>query len=73
MVYIELEKIKTDWMQLLQNALAGQEVVILQDDQPVLKITRVGEPRRYRGSAKGQIIMADDFDEPLAEFAEYVA
>lgn len=73
MVYIELEKIKTNWMQLLQDALAGQEVVILQNDHPVLKITRVGESRRHRGSAKGQIAMADDFDEPLAEFVEYMA
>lgn len=73
MVYVELEKIKSNWMQLLQNALAGQDVVILQDDQPILKISRVGEPRRHRGSAKGQIVMSDDFDEPLEDFAEYRA
>jgi hypothetical protein len=32
------------------------------------------KPRKKRkaGSAKGEIIMADDFDAPLEDFAEYM-
>jgi len=32
------------------------------------------EPRKKRkaGSAKGKYVMADDFDEPLEDFAEYM-
>lgn len=26
----------------------------------------------YFGNAKGEVIMSDDFDEPLADFAEYM-
>lgn len=30
------------------------------------------KPKPTFGSAKGQIVMSDDFDEPLAEFADYM-
>jgi hypothetical protein len=30
------------------------------------------KPNRQPGSAKGLIWMSDDFDEPLAEFKEYM-
>lgn len=53
--------------------LDGDEVVITQDNQPILKIVRVNQPkkRRQSGSAKGQIWMSDDFDAPLEEFRDY--
>lgn len=73
MVYIELEKVKTNWVRLMENALAGEEIVITQNNKPVLKITRIGQPRRRRGSAKGQIKMSEDFDAPIEDFAEYLA
>lgn len=28
--------------------------------------------KRHAGSAKGEIFMSDDFDEPLEDFAEYM-
>jgi translation initiation factor 2 beta subunit (eIF-2beta)/eIF-5 len=35
---------------------------------------KVEKPRKKRkaGSAKGEIFMAEDFDEPLEDFAEYM-
>ncbi|MCL4869979.1 MAG: DUF2281 domain-containing protein [Anaerolineae bacterium] len=57
---------------LNKNALAGEEIVITRDDQPGLKITRINQPGRRRGSAKGQIKMSEDFDAPLVDFAEYM-
>ena len=62
--------------ELVQRALAGEDVVITRDDdQPLLRLTPVAaSPQRTRqpGSAKGQITwMAPDFEAPLDDFAEY--
>lgn len=73
MQQIELDKAQAQLASLFQTALAGEEIVITQNDQPVLKLVPVlaAQPRRQSGSAKGLLTMADDFDEPLADFAEY--
>ena len=62
--------------ELVQRALAGEDVVITRDDdQPLLRLTPVASgSRRARqpGSAKCLITwMAPDFDAPLDDFAEY--
>jgi antitoxin (DNA-binding transcriptional repressor) of toxin-antitoxin stability system len=60
--------------QLLQSALQGEEIIITRDDQPILKLVQFSltQKRRQRGTAKGQIWMAPDFDEPLEDFKEYM-
>lgn len=75
MYQIELEKAKAQIERLLQTALDGEEVVITQNEQPVLKLVSISsaKSRRQSGSAKGLITMSDDFDEPLEDFAEYMA
>ena len=74
MYQIELEKAKAQIEKLLQTALDGEEVVITQNEQPVLKLVSIASPksRRQSGSAKGLITLSDDFDEPLEDFAEYM-
>ncbi len=68
--------------ELAKAALRGEEVLITTDsegNERVLKLVAiphvagqpVGEKRQF-GSAKGQIWMSDDFDEPLEEFEEQV-
>jgi prevent-host-death family protein len=74
MYEIELEKAKEQIESLLQAALEGEEIVITQNEQPVVKLLPVAraKPRPQFGSAKGLITMSDDFDEPLEEFEEYM-
>lgn len=36
------------------------------------KVPKFGIAKRQAGSAKGQIKMSDDFDEPLDEFKDYM-
>lgn len=74
MQQIELDQVQTQLSQILQKALAGEEVLITQADQPILKLVRVATapPRRKRGSAKGQIRIAPDFDAPLDDFQAYM-
>ncbi len=66
---------KTNLSKLIRLALAGEEVIIARGDVPVVKLTPLPEakPLRQLGIAEGFVIyMADDFDAPLEEFAEYM-
>lgn len=74
MYRIELERAKAEIESVLQTALDGEEIVITQNEQPVLKLVPIpaAKPRRRSGSAKGLITISDDFDEPLEDFAEYM-
>jgi antitoxin (DNA-binding transcriptional repressor) of toxin-antitoxin stability system len=60
--------------ELIAAANRGEEVVIRDGDQAPVKLVPVSAPRgpRKAGSAKGKIIMADDFDAPLEDFKEYM-
>lgn len=71
---IELNEAKRQLGALIDVALSGEEVLITQDQQPVLKLVRVTQPagRRKAGSAKGLIKLASDFDAPLEEFRPYM-
>jgi antitoxin (DNA-binding transcriptional repressor) of toxin-antitoxin stability system len=71
---IDLNEAKRHLVDIIDVALGGEEVVITQDDQPVLKLVRVVAPkvRRKAGSAKGLITMASDFDSPLEDFRAYM-
>lgn len=74
MYEIELEKARGQLERVLQTALDGEEVVIMQNQEAVLKLVPVprSNGRRKAGSAKGLISMAEDFDEPLEDFKEYM-
>ncbi len=62
---------------LIEAALRGEEVVITTDSAQHQRIVRLVAdqsskrrlPREF-GSAKGMLVVPDDFDEPLEEFAE---
>lgn len=71
---IEIDEAKKQVESLLQAALDGDEVIITQNSEPVLKLVRVSQSkkRRQSGTAKGLIKIADDFDEPLEDFREYM-
>jgi antitoxin (DNA-binding transcriptional repressor) of toxin-antitoxin stability system len=67
---------------LVQAAIDGEEVILLNGDRPAIKLVPLAEPLcnriesvkhdRKPGSAKGLIWISDDFDEPLEEFKEYL-
>ena len=59
---------------LIEAALNGEEIIIIKDNQPVVKLTPVLPVKRRRqpGSAKGLITISDDFDAPLEDFQDYM-
>jgi antitoxin (DNA-binding transcriptional repressor) of toxin-antitoxin stability system len=71
---VNIEEAKTHLLDLIDAAVNGEEVVIAKDEQHLVKLVPVSRarPRPQFGSAKGLITMADDFDEPLEDFAEYM-
>lgn len=68
MVTVTLEQAKTQLPHLVAEVLRGEEVVILQDDRPAVKLVQADRPGY--GSLRGQVHMADDFDAPLDDFAD---
>ena len=71
MYEIDLKEAKAQANRLLESALEGEEVVITRDDKPIVRLVPVNGVRRHSGSAKGQVSMSEDFDQPLEDFAEY--
>jgi antitoxin (DNA-binding transcriptional repressor) of toxin-antitoxin stability system len=73
MTQVELQQAKDQFLELIELAASGEEIIISKDKQPFVKLSPVGRRKKQRqfGSAKGMIIMADDFDEPLEDFEEY--
>ncbi|MFZ0705692.1 MAG: type II toxin-antitoxin system Phd/YefM family antitoxin [Candidatus Korobacteraceae bacterium] len=63
---------KTHFSKLLARVEAGEEVVIAKAGKPVAKIVPIQgkkAPRRL-GTAKGEFVVPDDFDEPLPKEIE---
>lgn len=56
---------KTNLSQLVNQALAGEDVVIAKAGKPVVKLVPYVTEKKPRtfGKFKGQITIADDFDE----------
>ena len=71
---VELKEVKDKLSTLIDTALSGEEVLITEGHQPVLKLVRVTQPAgpRKAGSAKGLIKLAADFDAPLEDFRPYM-
>lgn len=64
---VNVHQAKTHLSDLLNKALAGEEVIIAKAGKPLAKIVRIERARAQRvfGQHRGQIWIADDFDTPL--------
>ena len=66
---VDVHEAETGLSRLLELALAGDEVIIMRSGVPVVRLTPVplAARRRELGTAKGEIFISDDFDDPLPE------
>jgi antitoxin (DNA-binding transcriptional repressor) of toxin-antitoxin stability system len=73
MLQISVDKAQSGLLDLINAAIRGERVWIVIDKQQAVELVPTQRPIRHRqfGSAKGLITMADDFDAPLPDFAEY--
>jgi len=71
---VNIHEAKTHLSKLIQEAIAGEDVIIAKDNKPVVKLVVLNNQKHQRqlGTAKGKISMTDDFDEPLDDFAAYM-
>ena len=81
MTSVPLEEASLQLSQLIRAVINGEEVVITQNDHPVVKLMTLEQPEPAQkerphpkfGSGKGLLLyMAPDFDEPLEDFKEYM-
>ena len=75
MTQVTIHEAKTNLSKLLALVEAGEEVIIARRSTPIAKLTALPKPQQSRciGGAPGFLVyMADDFDEPLEDFADYM-
>ncbi len=72
---VNIHQAKSQLSKLIERALAGEEVIIARNSKPVVRLEVLPEARRKRklGALKGLVkYMADDFEEPLEDFKDYM-
>ena len=73
MTEVGMHEAKTKLSQLVERAEHGEEVVITRNGKPVVKLTPVAIPASLssvRGAWRGQVRIADDFDQLPDDIAE---
>lgn len=74
MIQVNIHEAKTHLSRLIAKVIAGEEIIIAKGNKPVVKLVQFKTSKQTRklGSAKGQIQIAPDFDEPLDDFKDYM-
>jgi len=69
---VNIHEAKTHLSRLLERVAMGEEVIIAKAGKPVAKLVPVKEARRkfQFGSAKGEFVVPDDFNDPLPKEIE---
>jgi prevent-host-death family protein len=67
MTTIHIYEAKTQLSKLVEQAAAGEDVIIARGGKPVARLTRLQPPRRKLrfGLLKGKVKLSADFDAPL--------
>jgi len=71
MTIVNVHEAKTHLSRLLQRVERGERIVIARAGRPVAVLQAVEAPGR-RQPGHDRIVIHDDFDDPLPEFAEYM-
>ena len=72
---ISIAEAKAKFSELIKRAEAGEEILVTRHGKVVARMVPPDREARkppLLGALKGQIWIADDFDEPLEEFQEYM-
>lgn len=69
---VNVHEAKTHFSKLLERVALGEEVVIAKAGKPVAKLVAIEShrPRFTLGSAKGEFVVPDDFNDPLPKEIE---
>ena len=74
MIQINIHEAKTQLSKLIEKVKKGEEVIISKYNKPVVKLVLIEElkSKRRLNTAKGRIVMSEDFDSPLEDFEDYL-
>ncbi len=62
---VNLYEAKTQLSRLVEQAAAGDEIVIAKAGRPMARLVPIEPKTRHPGQWRGRIQIADDFDDPL--------
>ncbi|HSM91503.1 MAG TPA: type II toxin-antitoxin system prevent-host-death family antitoxin [Anaeromyxobacteraceae bacterium] len=72
-VVVNIATAKARLPELVRRAAAGEEIVIARDHRPVARLAPLARlPTRKAGSARGQVVLAEDFDATPEGFEGYL-
>ena len=74
MVQVSLEDAAQRLPGLIRNAKPGDEIFLTDKEEPIARIIPIKKrrPKAQFGCAKGQIVLAEDFDTTPEGFEEYM-
>ncbi len=72
MTTVNIHEAKTHLSRLVERVEHGERIVIARAGRPVAMLMPIAAPPR-RQPGRDRVVIHDDFDEPLADFAEYAA
>ena len=66
---VNVHAAKTNLSKLIEQAEAGEEVIIARNSEPVVRLVPVGrpKPKRVFGALAGKIALTPEFFEPLPD------
>lgn len=65
---VNMHDAKSNLSKLVEEAEAGEDVILARAGTPVVRLVPVRPSRKRRlGRWKGKVVMSDDFDSPLPE------
>ena len=69
MTVVSVHEAKTHLSRLIERVLAGEEIVIARNKEPVVRLVREAPPRKrpLLGAFKGEFTFDDSFFDPLPE------
>lgn len=69
---VNIHEAKTHLSKLLERVALGEEVIIAKAGKPVAKLVPLNNETKTRilGSAKGEFVVPDDFNDPLPKEIE---
>ncbi|MCL8207563.1 MAG: type II toxin-antitoxin system prevent-host-death family antitoxin [Actinomycetia bacterium] len=71
---VTMHEAKSQLSRLVQQALAGEDVVIGRAGTPLVRLVPVqAVERRQPGSARGRVVVAPTFDDPLPDESRWTA
>lgn len=65
---VDIKEAQSELARFLTMALRGMDVVIAQDDVPLVRLVPINPaPKRVADLHKGAMVMRDDFNDPLPD------